>query len=138
MSDSRVVIWIVALVMTSGASLAHHSFASIDMSKMVQLEGTVRKFQWTNPHVWIWLDVRGKGGKITTYGLEGVSVGELARNGWTRRSLNTGDKIKVAMHPFRSQKPGGAFESLEFEDGRKLSQPRPPAGVGPPPGPPAR
>jgi DNA/RNA endonuclease YhcR with UshA esterase domain len=76
--------------------LAHHSFAAeYDASKPVTLKGTVTKVEWTNPHARFYVAVKDDAGNVTNWNLELASPNVLARNGWTRHSLNEGDQITV-------------------------------------------
>jgi phage-related protein len=85
---------VAASLMVAGLSTwpvaAHHSFAMFDQTKIVVLNGTVKQFQWTNPHAWIELDVPGKGGQVTQWSLELNSPNNLSRQGWKRTSLKPG------------------------------------------------
>jgi sarcosine oxidase gamma subunit len=83
------------LVGVSTAS-AHHSFAAeFDSKQPVKLEGVVTKVEWTNPHVWIYLNVKGEDGKVTNWGAELGPPHGLQRRGWRRTTLEIGTKITV-------------------------------------------
>ena len=103
----------------AGAAHAHHSFAMFDGAKEVVLDGTVREFQWTNPHSWIQLTVM-EGGQATEYSIEGGSPNGLARKGWTRNSLKVGDHVKVSIHPLKDGSKGGSFMKATLADGSIL------------------
>jgi Family of unknown function (DUF6152) len=105
---------------------AHHSFATFDNTKTVTLVGTVKTFEWTNPHTWIWLVVPDGKGAEQVWGLEGTAPGELTRHGWNRHSINPGDKITVDIHPLRDGRAGGSYSRVTFADGRSLSAGAPP------------
>jgi hypothetical protein len=76
--------------------LAHHSFAAeFDASKPLKLTGTVTKLEWTNPHTWFFIDVKGEDGKITNWGFEMGSPNGLMRAGWTRNSMKVGEVVTV-------------------------------------------
>lgn len=100
----------VALVFAAAAQ-AHHSFAMFDNAKEQTIEGEVKDFQWTNPHIWIHVNVVGADGKVVEYALEGGSPNNLRRAGWTRDSMKPGDKVVVKMHPMKDGSPGGSFVS---------------------------
>ena len=103
----------------AGPAQAHHSFAMFDQKKIVTLVGTVAEFQWTNPHAFIEIDVPG-GGKVVHWSIELNSPNNLKRQGWSRASLKTGDKISLRMNPLRDGKPGGLFLDLKKADGKLL------------------
>ena len=115
------VVLLGASIVTAGTAIAHHGFADYDMTRHESVVGKVRAFQWTNPHTWLWLDVPdGKGG-ITLYAFEGMSPNYLGRRGWTRHSLETGDKITVSFFPFKDpSKHGGTLASATKENGEVL------------------
>jgi hypothetical protein len=99
-----------------------------DLSKTVTLQGTIRDFQWTNPHSWIWIDVPGADGKPAQWGIEGMSPNYLARRGWSKHTLNPGDKVSVVIHPLKGADHGGSFLSVTLADGTVMRQ-----SGGPPP-----
>jgi Family of unknown function (DUF6152) len=115
-------------------AVAHHSFATFDNNKTVTLMGTVKTYEWTNPHTWIWLVVVDGKGVEQVWGIEGAAPGELTRHGWTRHSLNPGDKITLDIHPLRDGRAGGSYSRVTFADGHSLSAgPPPPIGAAGPP-----
>ena len=77
-------------------AMAHHSFsAEFDSKKPIVLEGVVTKVEWTNPHVWIYLNVKDQAGKVTNWGAELGPPHGLQGGGWRRETLKIGDKITV-------------------------------------------
>jgi hypothetical protein len=127
----------VALAATFGATpaRAHHSFGFYDMQKTTQIDGTVEKYEWSNPHSWLFLAVPSPDG-MTVYGFEMVSVGELLRRGWAKNSIKPGDKIKVTFHPMRDGSPNGLLMSVSTAEGVLIGRP-PPAPSAPIVNPPA-
>ena len=124
MKVGRVVSSVASLagiILAGTAALAHHSFAMFDRERTVTLVGTVRNWQWTNPHTWLWLTIPGSNGASTIWGLEGTAPGELTRKGWARESLKVGDKVTVVINPLRDGRNGGSFHTVTFADGRKLT-----------------
>jgi hypothetical protein len=91
-----------------------------DEAKVVTLEGTVREYQWTNPHTWIQLQVMENGVRVE-YSLEGRSPNALARIGWKRTLLKPDDRIKVTMNPLKSGEKGGSYLTVELANGTVLS-----------------
>jgi hypothetical protein len=96
---------------------AHHSFGMFDNTREVWLEGSIREFQWTNPHAWIQVVVTDAAGKETEWSLEGGSPNILSRNGWKRTVLQPGDKVRILIYPLKSGEPGGSFLEVHKEDG---------------------
>lgn len=90
---------------------AHHSFVAFDnrLEAEITREGVVTKWEWKNPHAFLEFKVR-EGGKDVVYVLEGPSTVHLTRSGWTKRSLNPGDKVKVVISPLKNGKPGGLMQ----------------------------
>jgi hypothetical protein len=109
-------------VATSGAAMAHHSFAMFDRQNAVELEGTVQEFKYVSPHSFILLEVKDKDGGATVWNLEGGAPSVLAREGWSRASLKPGDEIRLTIDPLRSGAPGGAWNAgkVRFKDGRPI------------------
>ena len=104
----------VAVVSLAAApAFAHHSFAMFDNQKNVTLDGTVKEFQWTNPHSWIQLVVKDPAtGKEVEYSIEGGSPNGLSRGGWKRTSLKPGDKATVVIHPLKDGTNGGSLVTV--------------------------
>jgi len=88
----------VGLVLAAGKSLAHHSFAAeFDANKRVTLTGVVTKVEWTNPHVWFYINVKDeKTGEVTNWGAEMGPPHGLQRSGWRRETLKIGEKVTVS------------------------------------------
>ena len=87
----------IASLISGGTSLAvaHHSAAAFDATTQKEITGTVKKFDYTNPHTWVWVDVPNDQGGVDTWGAEGMSPNYLGRRGWTRNTLKPGDKIEI-------------------------------------------
>jgi hypothetical protein len=111
-----------ALVATSGAVMAHHSFAMFDQQNPIELEGTVQEFKYISPHSFILLQVKDKDGDTTVWNLEGGAPSALAREGWTRATLKPGDELKLTIEPLRSGAPGGSWNAakIKFKDGQPI------------------
>lgn len=110
---------LAGFLLTSAPALAHHSTAVFDMEKTIEITGTVKDFQWTNPHTWTDVVVEG-GDEAEVYGLEGMSPNYLGRNGWTRHTLKPGDKLTFAVHPLKDGRKGGFMVSVKLPDGTVL------------------
>ena len=112
--------------LASAPASAHHSYAMFDTAKTVTLTGSVKEYQWTNPHAWIQLLVRDPAtGKDVEWSIEMAAPTLMSRTGWTRTSLKAGDKATVVIHPLKSGQVGGAMVSTTV-DGKPIGgQPRP-------------
>ena len=110
-------------------ALAHHSFAMFDMSKQVSISGTVKDFQYTNPHSWVIVTAPGADGKQTEWGFESEGPSTLLRAGIKHSSLSPGDKVTALGFPMRDGRPAGSLISITKSDGTVISF----RGKGPPP-----
>ncbi len=88
---------------------AHHSGAMFDAKKEVTLRGTVSSFQYTNPHSWLLVDVKGKDGKVTTWGFEAEGPSTLLRAGIRKSDLSPGTEVIIVGHPMRDGRPAAAW-----------------------------
>ena len=120
----------LVLLTTAGAALAHHSFAVFDRTKKVTLTGTVKDFQWTNPHAWIQVDVPDDKGQSTEWGVECGSPNMMARTGWKKTTLKAGDRITVVVNPLLDGRTNGSLVTATLADGTVLGP-----GDAPPPKP---
>ena len=103
---------LAATALTAAPALAHHSFAMFDNTKNVTLEGTVKEFQWTNPHSWVQLMVKDPSGKEVEWSVEAGSPNGLSRQGWTRHAAKPGDKASIVIHPLKDGTAGGSLVSM--------------------------
>jgi hypothetical protein len=95
-----------AAVVLAIPAWAHHSHTTYNNDTFVNLTGTVSSVAWTNPHVWLYVDVVDQQGQAKTWALEGGSIAAVTRGGWQRNSLKTGDKVTVRCHPLRDGAEG--------------------------------
>jgi Family of unknown function (DUF6152) len=122
--STRVGLSLAALgLATAWPVYGHHSFAVYDRTKVLNLKGDVKSFQWTNPHVVIWFTVKPEGGGAPEeWGVETTSPGVLTRSGWTRNSIKPGDHVSVEFNPLRDGSHGGGLNSVTLLDtGVKLT-----------------
>ena len=96
MKITTVVLLGIGSLLAGQPVVAHHAFsAEFDADKRVKLTGAVTKLDWTNPHAWIYVDVKDETGKVANWGFELASPNGLMRSGWTRFSLKAGDVVTV-------------------------------------------
>ena len=115
------------LLMSAGTAEAHHSFAMFDHHRSIEIEGTVTKFQWTNPHVYLDVDVVGEDGVTKHYVIECMAINMLKRAGWHSKMINPGDHVKVLIAPLLNGQPGGLILRVSLPDGRTINAPVPAA-----------
>lgn len=106
----------------AGAVSAHHSTGMFDQAKTIKLVGTVKQFQWTNPHSWIQLDVTNEAGVKEEWSIEGNSPNQLIRLGWRPGTLKAGDTVTLLVKPMRDGAKGGMFVEITLADGTVLKQ----------------
>ena len=100
----------LAMIASPVPALAHHSFAMFDTTRLTSVEGTVKEFQWTNPHSVVWVDVAPPaGGAPVVWALEMASPANLTRMGWNKRALKAGDRVRFEVNPLRDGQPGGSL-----------------------------
>jgi len=111
----------VAAALFVAPAFAHHSFSMFDADKTVTLTGTVKEFEWTNPHAWLRIMVNDQAsGKAVQYALEMGAPGQQARVGWKPDSVKPGDKVTVTIHPLKDGSRGGQFITAMLPNGTML------------------
>ena len=108
------------LLLTGMSAQAHHSFAMFDHDHQIKISGTVTHFQWTNPHVYIDLDVATDQGDLKHYTIECANPGILDRIGWKFNMIKVGDKITTIIAPLRTGEAGGLLKQVTLADGRQF------------------
>jgi hypothetical protein len=120
-------IRLTGLLLLAGTlpAFAHHSFAIFDHNRTHTLKGTVRSFQWTNPHGYIELDVAEGPKGIDRYTVELTSINMLRRAGWKSSDVHAGDEVTAIVAPLLNGDAGGLLLELKVPDGRTLVPPVP-------------
>ena len=113
---------LLTLAGLASAAHAHHSSAMFDAQQSVTLNGTVKQFQWSNPHCWIQVIVNDRTGPVE-WSVEMGSPSQLFRNGWRPTILHAGEAIVVVVHPMRDGSKGGQFLSATHADGTPIERP---------------
>lgn len=98
---------------------AHHSAAMFDNTRVKDLSGTVKEFQWKNPHVWLQLNVQN-GGVKEEWSIEGGSPNTLSRQGWRPTTFTPGAVVSIRVNPMKDGSPGGQFVAAKFDDGKTI------------------
>ena len=115
-------LFAVSLVMTGLGSpaFAHHSFAMFDQTQVVSVTGTVTRFDWQNPHTWLYISTEGESGAAAAYSFETSSPSSLMSTGWTAESIQVGDRVEIDFHPLRDGTNGGQLRTIWLPDGTEL------------------
>jgi hypothetical protein len=111
---------VLAVLALTAPALAHHSFAMYDHTRTLTLKGEVTKFQWTNPHGYLEIDVKQKDGATKHYSLEMTSINMMMRLGWRSNMIKAGDKVVCTVSPLLNGEPAGLLLDVTLPDGRKL------------------
>jgi hypothetical protein len=119
--------WALAVAAAFGVAaplVAHHSGAMFDNTKTVELTGTVKEFQWTNPHIWIQVNVdkAGAPGGKEEWSVEGGSPNSLSRNGWRKSTFTPGAAVSIRVNPMRDGSHAGNFVGAKFADGKTIGR----------------
>jgi hypothetical protein len=108
------------LVVDMPPALAHHSFAAeYDSNNLITLTGMITKVEWTNPHMYIHIDVKGSDGKVVNWALEGYPPNTLKRTGFTRDILKEGEMVTITAYKAKDGSNTGAGREITFADGSK-------------------
>lgn len=112
----------LALSLAAAPADAHHSMAMFDMTKTVTVTGTVKQFQWTNPHCYIQLVAKDAKGVSKEWSMEMGAPMYLYSNGWRPKTIKAGDQIVIRVYPLRDGKPGGVVVDVKTPDGKILGK----------------
>jgi Family of unknown function (DUF6152) len=126
----RSKVYTFAALLVAGAFslatplMAHHSSAMFDATKTTELTGTVKEFQWTNPHVWVQVNVdkSGASGAKEEWSFEGGSPNTLSRQGWQKSTFAPGAQVTIRFNPMRDGTHAGQFVAAKFADGKTLGR----------------
>jgi hypothetical protein len=112
----------ILLISLAPSAYAHHATASFDMAHSMTVKGTVSGFDWTNPHVYIYVDVKNDKGAVEKWSVEMASTGMLSRAGWRRDTVKAGDEITVIGNRARDGRPFLHLSKVVFASGQELGQ----------------
>jgi hypothetical protein len=100
----------------------HHAATMFDTARVIEVTGTVKEFQWTNPHVWIQIDVQKAAGAREEWSIEGGGPNSLSRQGWRPTTFKPGQVVTMRINPMRDGTPGGLFVGVRFSDKTTLGR----------------
>lgn len=121
---SRIKNWMIAFgvaaLLPALPASSHHSYALFDTSKTVTVSGTAAKFEWINPHIFVWAYVPDKTQKsgYQLYAFESGSLVVMARDGWDQSTIKEGEKLTIEYFPLKDGRPGGSLLQVKHADGR--------------------
>jgi len=121
-SVMKTSLVLLALAVGGSASVAaHHSFAAeFDDTKPVKMTGIIKKVEWTNPHIWFYLDVKNPDGTVTTWGFAGGAPGQLMRRGIVKDQLKLGETVVVEGFRAKDGSNNASGGRVTFPDGRNV------------------
>jgi len=119
MKRAAALLVAAVILFAAAAASAHHSANMFDNTKVKELSGTIKEFQWKNPHVWIQLDVQN-GGTKEEWSVEGGSPNALSRQGWRPTTFLAGAAVSLKINPMKDGSAGGQFVAAKFPDGKTL------------------
>lgn len=115
-------LFAAASLLAAQPTLAHHSAAMFDDAKVLELQGTVKELQWSNPHIWLQVLVEDNG-TTKEWSLEGGSPNTLSRRGWRSTTFKPGDVVTVRLNPMKDGTAAGAFIGAKFaSDGKTIGR----------------
>lgn len=106
---------LLLFVVLTGSLAAHHSHGNYNMTEYTTLTGVVKEVHWINPHTWIYLEVPDDKGEPVMWALEGASVIQVERRGWTKEMLKIGSTIGVRCHQLRDRSSGCLLGFITLE-----------------------
>jgi hypothetical protein len=118
--QAMIVLAALCMLFTSGSVTAHHSTAMYDRDHPVTVTGVVKKFDWTNPHAFIYLDVKNDKGNTVEWEVEMMSLNHLRGYGWTSKTVKAGDMISCTGSPAKSGAPSMISNRMKLADGRDI------------------
>jgi hypothetical protein len=121
MAMKRVLAGVLGLTaLLTAPTFAHHSAVMFDDQKEITVTGTVKEFQYTNPHSWLLVDVKNDDGTVTTWGFEAEGPSTLTRAGIRKSDFAPGTALTISGHPMRDGRPAAAWTKATRGDGKQF------------------
>src|SRR5687768_4824953 len=110
---------LIAGLACAGVTLtAHHSHSMFDTSREITISGTVTSYSYRNPHVFLYLDVKGQNNEVASWAVEMSNITNMQRRGIQRSTFKVGDIVTVRLSPLKDGRPGGNYTSVIAADGK--------------------
>ena len=115
-------VWLVLATLIAGSALAHHSATMFDRDRARVVAGTVKEFQWTNPHAWLQVESADATGKPVEWSIEMGGINSLARSGYRPSTFKPGDSVSIYLAPHMDGVPAGLYIGARLGDGTVLGK----------------
>jgi hypothetical protein len=116
----QLILTGLGLVAATRSAAAHHSTAMYDMANPKTIKGAVKRFEWTNPHAFLFIEVKDDKGTVTEWEVEMMSLNHLRTYGWARNTVKAGDIVGATGAPAKNGDPSMIAGVVELPDGRKI------------------
>src|SRR5579864_2608607 len=121
MMKAMLLAGVAGLLFSVTPVSGHHAFAAeFDAKKGIKVSGTITKLEWSNPHAWLYVDVKDESGKVTNWSFELGSPNGLIREGWRRTSLKEGDQVTIEGFLAKDGSNTANAHSVTLPDGRRV------------------
>ena len=112
--------FVLIFAMVTPPAIAHHSTSMYDMANPVNVSGVVKRFEWTNPHAFVYLEVKDEKGNVVEWEVEMMSLNHLRGYGWTRSTVKPGEVISCTGGAAKSGAPSMISSYMKLADGRMI------------------
>ena len=119
-SSRRAFLRGAAITLPALPLLAHHGTGMYDMSNPTTITGVVKRFEWTNPHAYIYVEVKDEKGNVVEWAVEMMSLNHLKSYGWVRNTVQPGDTISCTGGAAKSGAPAMLSSLIKLGDGRVI------------------
>ena len=115
-----IALWALSALWAAPVRAHHSAIAEYDLEKPVKVSGTVTRVEWTNPHIWFYVDGKNPDGTVTNWGFSGGAPGVLQRRGISRTAMKVGDQVVVQGFRAKDRSSDGSGDTVTFSEGRRV------------------